>query len=103
MILKDIFNKEIRLTDERLTHITENHPEMINQLDNIINTLLDPLIIVKSKSDSSVEMYYNYYLDILFGDKYLCVVVKNSINDSFLLTAYFTDTIKKGEIIWQRK
>ena len=37
------------------------------------------------------------------GDKYLCVVVKTIKHDAFVLTAYLTDVIKKGEIIWLRK
>ena len=31
-------------------------------------------------------------------EKYLCVVVK-----VFIITAYFTDKIKRGEILWKRK
>ncbi len=35
--------------------------------------------------------------------KYLCVVVKVSIGDLFIITSYFTDTVKKGDILWERK
>ena len=34
------------------------------------------------------------------GDKYFCVVVKVVGNDAFVLTAYLTDTIKKGRQVW---
>ena len=34
------------------------------------------------------------------GDKYLCVVVKMSQGDAFVLTAYLTDSVKRGWRLW---
>jgi hypothetical protein len=34
------------------------------------------------------------------GDKWLCVVTKYLDNDAFLLTAYLTNRIKQGELLW---
>jgi hypothetical protein len=39
-------------------------------------------------------------VDTPVGDEFLCVVVKNARNGSFVLTAYLTDTVKKGRIVW---
>jgi len=36
-------------------------------------------------------------------EKYLCVVVKILVSDLFIITAYFTDTIKRGKIVWEKK
>ena len=36
-------------------------------------------------------------------DKYLCVIIKTSVNDLFIVTAYFADAIKRGMILWKRK
>lgn len=36
-------------------------------------------------------------------EKYLCVIIKASVSDLFIITAYFTDTIKRGMILWKRK
>jgi len=36
------------------------------------------------------------------GNKYLCIVVKFKEKDAFVITAYFTDSIKKGEAIWRK-
>ena len=36
----------------------------------------------------------------LVRDKCLCVVVKSTVEDAFVLTAYFTDKQKKGEHLW---
>ena len=35
--------------------------------------------------------------------KYLCVVVKVLFDDLFIITAYFTDTVKGGEILWEKR
>lgn len=66
-------------------------------------TLAYPQRVVQSVSDVDAKLYYRYYLETKVGDKYLCVVVKLIKKDAFVLTAYLTDTIKKGELIWLRK
>jgi hypothetical protein len=35
--------------------------------------------------------------------KWLCVVVKYLPDDAFVITAYLTDTVKAGEIVWPKK
>jgi len=35
--------------------------------------------------------------------KLLCVVVKVKENDFFVVTVYFTDSVKKGEVLWEKK
>jgi hypothetical protein len=39
-------------------------------------------------------------VDTPVGDKLLCVVVKHAGDGSFVLTAYLTDTVKKGRLVW---
>jgi hypothetical protein len=46
------------------------------------------------------ESDYRYYLRTIVGGKYLCTVVKVSETDAFVLTAYLTDRIKRGETLW---
>lgn len=101
-ILTDIHNRKVRLTDERHVHIESEHPEMIGQLDKLQETLLNPDKIVRSRTDSQVELFYRYYDVTPVTQKYLCIVVKVLPADLFILTAYFTDTIKKGDVLWQR-
>ncbi len=36
-------------------------------------------------------------------DKYVCAIIKASVNDLFIITEYFTDTIKRGIVLWKRK
>lgn len=100
---KDLNDRYIRLTEERQEHIETDHPEMQGQIDKIRETLIDPDIIVRSRTDSNVELFYRYYNITPVTEKYLCVVVKVLSDDMFIITAYFTDKIKRGEILWKRK
>jgi len=100
---KDIHNRRTRLTDERQEHIEADHPEMYGQIDKIRDTLSNPDIIVRSKTDPEVELFYRHYVITPVTEKYLCVVVKVLVGDIFIITAYFTDTIKRGEVLWERK
>jgi hypothetical protein len=49
-IFKDCFGRDVRLTDERLTHILE-HPEMRDMDRHLGETLARPSIVRKSRSD----------------------------------------------------
>lgn len=100
---RDVRNRLIRLSDERLDHLETDHPEMKGQLSGISETLADPDRIVRSKTDIQAELFYKLYHSTPVTTKFLCVVVKALPEDNFLITAYYTDTIKKGELIWEKK
>lgn len=72
--LKDIHNRQIRLTDERQEHIEDDHPEMSGQIDKISQTLLNPEMIVRSKADPNVELFYRYYEGTPVTEKYFYVL-----------------------------
>ncbi len=98
-VLHDRWGMEIRLTDERLGHILD-HPEMKEMEEAIVETLSEPESVVRSRSDQQVRLYYRLYRDTFVGEKLLCVVIKVLPDDAFVITAYLTDRIKRGEIIW---
>ncbi len=98
--LPDYQNREVRLSEERLTHIL-SHPEMIDMEAQIAKTLKQPQLVRQSRSDVSVALLYRFYTQLIIGDKWLCVVVKYLPEDAFIVTAYFTDKPKKGETLWQ--
>jgi len=58
---KDIHNRQIRLSSERQNHIEIDHPEMSGQSDKIQDTLALPDIIIKSRTDPDVELFYQHY------------------------------------------
>ncbi len=98
--LRDALGRNVRLTTERLTHIEENHPEIRNAAELAEEVLTAPEEIVRSRSDHEVALYYRFHRDTPVGEKYICVVVKFTEGDAFILTMYFTDKVKQGERIW---
>ena len=98
-ILTDYTGLLIRLTDERLIHILE-HPEMASMEDRIGETLARPETVIESLSDPAARLYYRFYVGTKGGDKHLCIIVKLSGDDAFVVTAYLTDSVKKGRVIW---
>jgi hypothetical protein len=102
-LLVDHRGRGIRLTDERFDHLQAHHPEMFGQLDRFSETLSVPDMVIRSKVDASVELFYKHYSASPVSDKFLCIVVKTSGMDYFVITAYYTDTVKRGEVLWERK
>lgn len=47
--------------------------------------------------DESVRLFYRFYAQTIVGSKWLCVVVKYTIIDAFIITTYLTDKPKVGE------
>jgi hypothetical protein len=99
ILLRDYKGTVIRLTDERRAHIL-GHPEMSGLEQALAETLLSPERVVESLSDPTAALHYRFFLGTQVGDKWLCVVVKYTALDAFVLTAYLTDKIKKGIQLW---
>ena len=98
-ILSDYEGRSIRLTDERWRHI-EEHPEMMGLRRAVAETLSEPEAVVQSASDPLARLYYRFYHRTMVGGTHLCVVVKVRQNDAFVVTAYLTDRVKKGNVLW---
>lgn len=97
--LYDYRGMSVRLTEERLAHILE-HPEMKRMQSALEQTLAELESVIRSLSDPDARLYYRTYTDTPVGEKLLCVVVKVLDQDAFVLTAYLTDRIKRGEVLW---
>lgn len=100
---KDIHNRSIRLTEERRLHLETDHPEMTGQVPRIAETLSNPDKILRSRTDVTVELFYKHYPSTPVTTKFLCVVVKTLPGDNFIITAYYTDMMKRGDILWEKK
>ena len=73
---------------------------MENELERILQT---PSEVRRSRFDDDVRLFYEFYTRTRVGGKWLCVVVKYLADDAFVITAYLTDTLKAGEIVWPKK
>jgi len=102
-IFQDYKGRPVSLSDERLNHLESQHPEMVSQLKRISETLVHPEKVIRSKTDPSAELFYKHYRTTPVSEKFLCIVVKTSRDDNFVITAYYTDGIKGGDLLWEKK
>lgn len=100
--IRDCFGRSVRLTDERMAHILQ-HPEMVGMEAEMTRVLQAPAEVRVSRSDHTIELFYEYYAKTRVGGKWLCVVVKYAPDEGFVVTAYLTDQLKAGERIWPKK
>ena len=92
----------VSLDEERWRHVLE-HPEMKNQLDRIKETAVNPDEVRASVYDLSVLLFYKLYEETPVTGKYLMVVMKSLNGEGFIVTAFFTDKVKKGGLVWRKK
>jgi len=87
----------VRTTSSYWEVLIEKHPDIEDHFDRISECLKSPSQIRRSKQDNKVLLFY------LSLEKYiLSVVVKREHSTGFIITAYRTDKIKEGEVIWKR-
>ncbi len=102
-IIADYSGISIRLTDERLQHISNAHPSLLELPNAIAETLASPDVVRLSSRNGDTRLYYRWYTETKYNDKYVCVVVVVAENDAWTITAYLTDAIKRGELLWERE
>jgi len=93
-----IFGKVIRTTESHWTLITKiKHPEIEGIEKQVQECIRNPIEIRRSSEDGNVYLYY-----IRQGRYFLCVVARHLNGDGFIITAYLTDKIKEGNVIWKK-
>jgi hypothetical protein len=97
IVVKTPLGVEVRTSASYWSYlITVKHPVMKGKEDIVKTVLREPSEIRQSKTDNEVFLYYKQF------DKLYCVVVKHMEKEGFLITAYPTDKIKEGDVIWTR-
>ena len=77
-------NRLIRLTDERIKHITLNHPETKNCITWILETVENPDLIMAGDFGELIGVRLYEKTPVTY-DKYLIVVYKETSNlDGFI-------------------
>jgi hypothetical protein len=99
LLLQSHLNGVVRLTQERWEHILRHHADMNSKLDLIKQVLEEPDEIRSSRYNSEGRLYYRFYREI-FNGKYIVVVI--NIREGLVRTAYVTDRIKQGGLIWRK-
>ena len=86
------------LTRNRWREIVRfKHPAVAGREKEVRQCLRHPEVIRSSAKDSNVHLHYLGLEGI-----YLCVVVAGDANERFVVTAYLTERLKKGDELWRK-
>jgi hypothetical protein len=95
----------VELSDDRYQHILKEHPEVLPEHEKeILETILSPQQIRKSKRFSSARLFTKWFENVR-GGKYMVIVVVSDITAKgdrhWIITAYIARKITEGEIEWK--
>lgn len=89
----------VSTTEERWFLVSRvKHPVMAGHEDDVRAALSEPDQIRRSRRDPSVYLFYR----LSGSGRWTCAVAKRHNDEGFLITAYPTDRIKEGELIWNK-
>ena len=97
----------VHLQKEAWGHIANDHPEMKNRLEDILQAIKTPTIIEADPIDPESRRYY-WLKPVAFGKYsrlYVMVVVrvdKESVSGS-IRTAHLIEKPKGGTVLWAKK
>ncbi len=96
--VKTPLNVRVRTTRDYWEYIISIKHKMMHGKEDIVKDVLSyPDEIRKSRIDEHIFLYYKRE-----SDKLYCVVARHEGEEGFLLTAYRTDKVKEGDIIWKK-
>ena len=79
--------------------VTEKHKVMAGREYDVIRVLNDPDEVRLSRTDPLVFVFDR----LERPERWLCALAKRINGEGFIVTAYPTDAIKEGEIVWIRQ
>ncbi len=91
----------IRLTQERLQHILNHHPELFGDEHRIPETVNNPDLVQKGDAGTLLAIK-RFDKTPVTENKYLVVVYRETTEfDGFVLTAYYQSSLRQRVIIWK--
>lgn len=88
----------VRTPESYWQRLIIKHPDIEDKLDLVQLALINPDQIHRSSHDKTVFLFY-----VMRKEKRWVVAVAKRLNgDGFLITAYQTDGIKEGELLWHK-
>ncbi|MCP8320967.1 MAG: hypothetical protein H3Z52_08510 [archaeon] len=93
---------KIKLSKKVLDHIIARHPEVAVCVNEIVETVQNPDLVVKGLRGELKAL--KFYTELHIGLKYLAVVYRELHEEKVIITAYFTSNVAKvkGEVIWRK-
>ena len=96
--IKTPLDVRVRTTKGYWNYIVNIKHKVMERKEEIVKiTLSQPDEIRRSKFDEDVFLYYKKK-----DDRIYCAVAKHGGKRGFLITAYMTDKVKEGEVIWTK-
>ena len=93
--------ESVSLTNERLEHIREHHPDLLPANRQLIDeTLRTPDIVRQSKRMSNGYLFVKWYPETANGKFCVVVVLKEPLR-SWVVTSYLARKVPQGEIVWK--
>ena len=92
----------IRLTPERMDHIRRRHPEMVDQEETILETLIEPDLV--QEGDAGTRIALKHYRKSPLTEKFCAVVYREvSERNGFVIRAYYCARYAGvRRILWRR-
>ncbi len=59
-------------------------------------------MVARGASDDT-RIYYRFFRKTVVSSKHLAVVVRLLEEEGFILTAYFTERIRREKVVWRRR
>lgn len=89
--------KRIRITESYWRYIIRvKHTELAGLRSVVFMALSSPSEVRRSRKDPGVYLCYGRHYE-----KFMCVVVKHINEEGFMITAYVTRKVGKGEVVWR--
>jgi len=92
----------LKLRDEGWRHICTVHPELQGELEKVRQVMMSPDFI-KQGNKADTFMFYKFFPTTALSPKYLVLVTKYLNAEGIVLTGYFTERVRKGEVLWRRQ
>ena len=90
--VKNKSGRKVHLSKERWNHISQEHPEVADYLEEIKEALINPTKIMTYDLDENVRYYYKYFKYRKSPAKYLFVIVKYLNDHGYIITAILLET-----------
>ncbi len=88
----------IRVTEERWEHVVDARPYMQPYFGTVLDTIERPTYVLRGDGGTLKAVL------ALARKKYFCVIYREiGSTDGFMITAYISEKLDKGKIIWPRR
>lgn len=95
----------VRTSEEYWQKLLIKHPDIAELESEVTQALTNPDEICQSSRDSNIILFYFTLILFYFtlkAKRWVVAVARRLNGDGFLITAYQTDAIKEGELIWRK-